>query len=175
MRHYIQLKDNIGVSEMFAERIPTSETVIDVTGRVDGPPWLGKLYDRERDLFVDPPPVIDPRPIAEVVLYEPADLTKTLKLNWQINEEIGIDVTIKDGQGRVITDFNGSFGIPIRAYDPFSRTFVAGGVRRLGLEFIAGIATRTFRGFSESGDYGVDERVSDLARVAEPLILSVTE
>jgi hypothetical protein len=174
MRHYIQLKDNLGVSEMEAERIPTSDTIIDVTGRVDGP-WLGRLYDRERDLFIDKPPLVDPRPVAEVVLYDPRDLAKTLKLSWQINEEIGIDVAIKDGQGRVVTDFNGSFGIPIRPYDPNSRTFVPGGVRRLGLEFIAGIATRTFRGFSESGDYGVDERVSDLARVLEPLIISVTE
>jgi hypothetical protein len=59
-------------------------------------------------------------------------------------------------------------------YDPVLKLFT-GPPRRLKLDFVSGIATRDFAGFAESGDYGIDERVSVVAKVALPLIISVLE
>jgi hypothetical protein len=174
MAYYVQLNsDNLVVGESDGGATkPNSAAYLDVTRRNDGP-WLGKIYDKATDTFIDPK-TLDVRPIATVLIYDPADKNKTLKTQWLINEQIGIDVTVSDGQGNIVTAFNGTFGIPVMRFDPVRNQF-SGPVRRLKLDFINGLATRLFAGFAESGDYGIDDRVSTLAKVVSPLIVTVLE
>lgn len=173
MRRYIQLRDGQAVAELETEERIVREGFVDVTARVDGP-WLGKIYDAEADTFTAPPAPVDARPFAHILLYDPTASPRAMKTTFMVAEQIGIDVTIKDAQGNTIRDFSGQFGIPIMPWNPVTLSF-EGPVRRLGLNFVNGFASRTFSGFDSSGDYGVDDRVSNLARVAEPIIVTVIE
>src|SRR5204863_3512237 len=87
---------------------------------------------------------------------------------------IGIRVTIQDGAGHTVDSFSGEFAIPVMRYDAAFRQFT-GTVKRLKLTFKGGIAERIFDGFTDSGDFGVDSRVSDLARIPEPYIITGVE
>ena len=147
----------------------------DVTGRGV---LMGQIYDSQADTFSDPP---DPKaarlllPIAAVKVYDPADQSMTLKTRFMVGDPIGIEVTVKDGQGNTVTQFVGTFDIPIMRWDYVKQAF-AGVERRLALTFVAGVAQRTLaNGFAQSGDYGVDDNISPYARVLQPFIVTVAE
>lgn len=176
MRTYVRLnKQSIVDSEMQSEgwKGDLPADMMDVTGRVDGP-WVGKFYDARTDTFTEPVKPPDVRPIAHILLYYPGDSPRVHRTVFQVNEQIGIDVTIKDEAGNILTDFAGDYAIPIMTWNPVLGKF-EGPVRRLGLSFRGGFASREFNGFETSGDYGVDEWASSLARVSEPIIVTVIE
>lgn len=171
MKRFVQLDANNNVvAELESGRPPIGANIVEVTTRI-GETFAGKTYDRATDTFTAP---VDPRPLADVLLYDPADATKTMKLEWMVKEPIQIEVTLKDANGKTVTGLSGTFGIPIMRYDAVMQRF-AGVVRRLKFDLVAGVASRTFDGFTESGDYGIDDRVSPIARIAAPLIITVME
>lgn len=177
-RHFLQLDgNNRVVAELHSSRVPGAgpdipANFVEATNRNDGP-WRGKIYNAGTDTFAPP---VDPRPLAEVNTFDPTDEEETTKLEFDINEDIGISVTVKHPvTQQVVTAFNGQFAIPIMEYDPVQSMFTRT-VKRLKLEFVNGVASRTISGgFDKSGDYGVDERVSNLAKVVNPVRITVAE
>jgi hypothetical protein len=139
---------------------------------------LGRAFDPANERWDatanDVVPLRPPVPSAVVVTYDPVVGPGTPKTVFQVGDEIGIRVEIQNGQQQIVTTFNGQFPIPVMHYDPVLGRFT-GTVRRLLLNFVNGVALRTFTGFTASGDYGVDDRVSQLARVPAPYIITVVE
>lgn len=171
---YVQLDaDGNVVSVVESDKKVQGANIIDVSTVAVVGGFEGKKYDSNTGTFIDAK-AADVRPLAEVLLYVPGDKDKTLKTTWMTGEPIAIEVSIKDAQGQIVTAFNGSFGIPILGFDPLQQRFGAP-VRCLKLDFVDGVATRDFAGFAQSGFYGVDSRVSTMAKVAQPLIVTVWE
>ncbi len=173
VKQFIQLdSDGIVVAELQSAVAPKGVNIIEVTDRMDGP-FGGLKYDKATDSFIDPKPP-DVRPLAYVLVYDPNDKNKALKTSWRVGETMGLDVTIKDQDDNILTAFAGDFGIPILSFDPWLDRFT-GTARILALTFVDGVATRTDLVFSASGEYGVDDKVSALARVASPVKVRVLE
>jgi hypothetical protein len=188
MRHYIQFNRETGKvdGELFSGGIPgggltVPDNMVDVSGRVDGP-WMGKIYDKRTDTFSLPPDPTLLLPIAVLSLYLAADPlnnlagdpSKTPRSIFGMDEPVGVDVEIQDAEGKRVKEFTGVFNVPIMKYDPVSLKFTET-IKRLKFEFMEGFASRTIDSFPSSGDFGIDQSVTSLARILSPVIITVWE
>ncbi len=186
MRTFIQLDNrNVVTSELQSTLPPippVDVTILEVTGRTDGP-WLGKQYRTLTNDFIDYTPD-SPKaglPWIRIFTYDPNASPPVEKKLFTLGDPVGFDVEVVDDDGGRLTTFmigetdlcNTFFPVPLMSYDLVRGTSQT--VRTIGIALVNGFASRTITGFPTSGNFGADDSITAVARIAEPYIITIYE